>query len=250
MRGECKADRAPVNFRPVGLFSGRNSKLKKGLLFRSGQIDTDFARRWVRSIGVRIIFDLRTRTEISERTLDRQDIAFGLRRERFEISGRARRRNRFDCSTEIYANWYLDLVLRNTAVIRDIFIRLADSSCPPGVLCCRAGKDRTGVVVALLLDLLGYTRAEIAQEYEFGQSLLRNRIDDFEDNWSRDELTREQYLGRLETPGLAVQMLLSRVDTLFGNSRSMLGGSGLSTATIQRLQNRLLKAPSDLGLYT
>ena len=42
----------------------------------------------------------------------------------------------------------------------------------PGVICCTLGKDRTGIVSALLMSLTGADKHTIAEEYNKSEVLI------------------------------------------------------------------------------
>ena len=44
-------------------------------------------------------------------------------------------------------------------------------ACVPAVICCAAGKDRTGLACALIQGMLGFSREEIVENYH--QSAVR-----------------------------------------------------------------------------
>jgi protein-tyrosine phosphatase len=50
--------------------------------------------------------------------------------------------------------------------IGELFAALARADSPPAVFHCHAGKDRTGVVAALLLEALGVGRDDVLDDYD------------------------------------------------------------------------------------
>ena len=60
---------------------------------------------------------------------------------------------------------YTDMLLEGAPVIREIAALLCDPENLPGAFYCAAGKDRTGVVAAVLLDTLGVERETIVADY-------------------------------------------------------------------------------------
>jgi hypothetical protein len=65
--------------------------------------------------------------------------------------------------------WYLDVGAQNLAVA---LTTIGDPSRSPLVFHCAAGKDRTGVLAALLLDILGVTRDAIIADYALTESRM------------------------------------------------------------------------------
>jgi protein-tyrosine phosphatase len=63
------------------------------------------------------------------------------------------------------ATLYLDILRRGSDVVGRIFRTLEEPSSQPAVLYCTAGKDRTGIVAAVLLAALGVDSRDIARDY-------------------------------------------------------------------------------------
>ncbi|WTW92253.1 tyrosine-protein phosphatase [Streptomycetaceae bacterium NBC_01309] len=64
-----------------------------------------------------------------------------------------------------FGAWYAELASGGAAQLARIVRTLADPDCPPALVHCAAGKDRTGIVVACVLDLLGVAHDVIAADY-------------------------------------------------------------------------------------
>ncbi|GIS64794.1 MAG: hypothetical protein CM1200mP3_10420 [Chloroflexota bacterium] len=71
-----------------------------------------------------------------------------------------------------YTNW---LDTRQT-VFRQVLTLLAKPSARPVIYHCAGGKDRTGVISALLLDIAGVDRETIAEDYSLTARYLYNVI--------------------------------------------------------------------------
>jgi protein-tyrosine phosphatase len=63
------------------------------------------------------------------------------------------------------ARHYLETTERGHAAIRKVVETLADASRLPAVFHCAAGKDRTGIIAALTLALIGVPAEPIADDY-------------------------------------------------------------------------------------
>ena len=63
------------------------------------------------------------------------------------------------------ADRYLEMCERGAPMIVECFQLLANERATPILVHCTAGKDRTGVLVALLLATLGVTNSDIADDY-------------------------------------------------------------------------------------
>jgi len=100
----------------------------------------------------------------------------------------------------------------------------------PVVFHCTGGKDRTGVVAALLLRLAGVTIDQAADDYALTDAnLLRGD----EDPEARFQQT---------APAEAMERVLQHVESRFGGIEAYLRDGGLSGERIARLRNRLAAA--------
>lgn len=134
---------------------------------------------------------------------------------------------------------YCEALDRCGARLADVLAAIAEA--PEGIVLfhCTAGKDRTGIVAALLLLAAGVTEDEIAADYvltaELGQAML--------------ERLRERALARGADPAQVSLMLASdeiTIRTMLAHLRERHGGIaaylaaiGLSPARIERLRARL-----------
>lgn len=109
---------------------------------------------------------------------------------------------------------------------------------------CAAGKDRTGVVVALMLDAGGFEREAIIADYAAsGERLEQITTRLLSSATYRPEL--ESSRGRVHVPGPeAVTRFLELVDERFGGSVAWLSGNGLEPADLERLRTRLTRTQS------
>jgi protein-tyrosine phosphatase len=107
---------------------------------------------------------------------------------------------------------------------------------------CAAGKDRTGVVVALALDAAGVDRRAIVADYV----ATSDRIDAIMARLLSSPTYREELEGHAPHSHAPVRQsmerLLELVDEHFGGPVSWLTGHGLDSADLERLRDRLALA--------
>jgi protein-tyrosine phosphatase len=113
---------------------------------------------------------------------------------------------------------------------------------------CAAGKDRTGVVIALALDAVGVDREAIVSDY----LATRERIDAIigrlvSSSTYRDELDGHDPQRHAPVPG-TIERVLELVDERFGGSAAWLSGHALSDPDLGRLGRRLAPARRVSGL--
>ena len=107
---------------------------------------------------------------------------------------------------------------------------------------CHAGKDRTGVIAALLLESLGVPRSVVVDDYE-ATARYRVHTDDPETHQKLIELGMlpEVAAGILSTPRWAMERTLDHLDERHGGVEAYLTGpAGLTEDGIDRLRSRLV----------
>ncbi len=120
-------------------------------------------------------------------------------------------------------------------------IKAVAGAAPGSVLVhCHAGKDRTGIVIALLLALAGVPRNTIVADYalseEYFQPLLKELLAEVPDDPAAQErLTREH-----STPPEAMMGMLSYLDTQYGGAEEYLLAAGVTRQEMERIRRSLL----------
>ncbi|MGI8665766.1 MAG: tyrosine-protein phosphatase, partial [Jatrophihabitans sp.] len=107
------------------------------------------------------------------------------------------------------------------------------------VVHCAAGKDRTGMVVALALSIAGVDRPVIAADYELSQS----RIEAILDQLSRNELYGTAVTRPEQIPPASAEVLLAvfeAIDAEHGGVPAWLGAQGWTGADTERLRAKLV----------
>jgi protein-tyrosine phosphatase len=120
----------------------------------------------------------------------------------------------------------------------------AIAEAPPGPVAvhCAAGKDRTGLVVALALSLVGVPDDAIGADYEHSADRLSTRYDELVASAPTDEV-RGYWESMRSTPASNVTGALQHVRDKHGDVASYLGTGGLRPEHHEALTSRLL-APS------
>jgi protein-tyrosine phosphatase len=115
------------------------------------------------------------------------------------------------------------------AVVRAL---LADGGLP-AVIGCAAGKDRTGVTIALLLDLCGVPRDLIVEDYALSAGFFASPRAHVEpDDWRHGSLV-------VDSPPEFMDSALAHLDAVHGGARQLLRRQGLTDAELDALVARL-----------
>ncbi len=117
---------------------------------------------------------------------------------------------------------------------------IADAPSAPILVHCHAGKDRTGVVVALVLRLAGGSIDDIADDYaisgvQLAGMLARDRVSALERGMD-DVLAERIFTVRRE----AMVQTVQHVDEEYGGAASLMHSIGLDDTRIERLTSLLL----------
>jgi fermentation-respiration switch protein FrsA (DUF1100 family) len=118
----------------------------------------------------------------------------------------------------------------------------ATASAPgPVVLHCTAGKDRTGIVVALVLRVAGVGIEAIAADYALtdASALLRRGL---VDGMSEEQVRARTFL--LAAPYDGMVALMDDIDERYGSAAGYLERAGVDPATVRAIRGRLGAEPT------
>ncbi len=146
------------NTRELGGLPVRGGTFAKGKVYRSGALcfatPADAAK--LRKLGIKTIIELRLDGEIAKDGPDKAYLTKGVPNLRhWPMAG----------SRGPGLPAYESYMEENGPLFRDFFTVLSREGSYPVLFHCSAGKDRTGILAALLLDLLGTPREIIYDDY-------------------------------------------------------------------------------------
>ena len=136
-----------------------------------------------------------------------------------------------------YAWSYVEFLERNRERFGQAIAGVATAE-GPVVIHCMGGKDRTGLVAALLLRLAGVSREEIGLDYSFSGPNLAGRLE----GWladARDERERQRIDKLGSTPAAAMARVVAEIEDRYGSVAGYLEAAGLPSDQIERLRERL-----------
>jgi protein-tyrosine phosphatase len=125
---------------------------------------------------------------------------------------------------------YLHVFDARSAQLAEVARALLADDGLPAIIGCAAGKDRTGVSIALLLDLVGVPTGTIVEDYAlsagyFGRPALA-AIDP--EDWRHADLV-------VDSPPEIMTAALEHLDRSHGGARELLRREGLRDAELDRL---------------
>jgi protein tyrosine/serine phosphatase len=115
------------------------------------------------------------------------------------------------------------------------------------VIHCAAGKDRTGLISALLLGLVGVPAETIAADYAMTAELLRPRERQWLESLDPQERADREAMIARDAPTAEVMLaVLAGLTERYGGVEPYLLEAGVSRADLERLRERLI-APEEAG---
>lgn len=135
---------------------------------------------------------------------------------------------------------YVQMIERGAPTIRAVFEALADNTTYPAVVHCAAGKDRTGVTIALLLRTLGVADDVVIADYALTDGYLAEGIERL-----RAAGGAEQYSqvppALLRAHAETMAGFLATVDQRFGGTDQVLADAGVLPGTQAEIRQHLLE---------
>jgi protein-tyrosine phosphatase len=192
-------------------------------------------------LGVRTVLDLRTPVELDERGRFAHDSVGYHHLPILENTWDREALNVEIDAAEFLAARYLEMLEEGGDSIGRALHILAEPASLPLVFHCAAGKDRTGVVAAIVLDLLGVRDDDIADDY----SLSRLGMDRFrawiiETYPEAADAMSDQPQAFLDAPTEAMHLFLAGLRQRHGSVHEYAGSHGVSDDVIQAVQENLL----------
>ena len=191
------------------------------------------------ALGVKAVYDLRRSAELARFPGPRDhvhlEVASGDLAELPAGSLRTRRDGE-----EWLAADYLSMLATAAPAFGSLFTHLAADEELPAVVHCLAGKDRTGMAIALLLTALGVDRPTVLDDYELTSQHHASRVPEVVEALAKLGIARPAAEGLMSTPRWAMAQALRELDEAHGGIRRyLLGPAGLTPPTLGALRASL-----------
>jgi protein-tyrosine phosphatase len=137
--------------------------------------------------------------------------------------------------------FYLTALVDRGEAMRDILATIA--AAPPGAVLfhCTAGKDRTGLVAALLLGLAGVDRQTILADYSLTGAFIGDLVAELLERTRRNGGDTEAHARLLSCASPTMAATLEHIDRRHGSMPGYLADIGLSRGDVSALRDRLLE---------
>ena len=147
---------------------------------------------------------------------------------------------RFD--EEDLGRWYQQVLRRRADVIGEAVRALANPENLPALVHCHAGKDRTGLVVALVLEALGAVRAAVVADYSLTGELRPDRAAVHAPQLEGTGIRVEDVRVFWDAPPRAMESALESLDQTYGGAAGYLTAAcGVTPGQIESLRRGLVE---------
>jgi protein-tyrosine phosphatase len=241
-----------LNFRDIGgIVTDGEKKIREGIIFRSANPDRiskkDIDK--LHLLNIRTIIDLRAPGEGKRQKkpinhIERLSLPLDFDKStREKLKPLFYKKNSEKNIADISNSLYIEILDATQKIIGQILEILLSDERSPVLIHCQAGKDRTGIVCALLLLSLGAERKFITCDFMksndallpfFRRMLLFRKI---------------LYLGFFPSKTILyaitlrqrnIESVLDRVMNHYGGIKAYLKGSGFDSSRLEELKNRIL----------
>jgi protein-tyrosine phosphatase len=232
-----------VNFRDLGGYVGLDGRtIKWRHLFRADGLShlTSRDHQVVRQLGVATVIDLRTDDEVGRDRFDAE--ATPVTYHHAPLLKATRTSEDFDAAPFLLTDTYTTMLADAGHEIRLAVEVIAAEDNHPVIFHCAAGKDRTGVLAALLLGLLGVDDETIVADYALTERAM-GALRDLLIQRMPEQAERLVELGDRVMSAEASNMvqLLGVIEERWGSIPAYAASIGISEATIESLRDGLLE---------
>ncbi|NUR09654.1 MAG: tyrosine-protein phosphatase [Nocardioidaceae bacterium] len=134
-------------------------------------------------------------------------------------------------------DFYLGSLGSNADRVATAVRAFADAPPGPVVVHCAVGKDRTGIVVAMLLALADVPREAIVADYVLSETMLR--LEELFATLDAETRARAERFARSAPE--TIEAFLDRLDAAHGGAEAYLRAAGLTDAELARVRDRLVE---------
>jgi protein-tyrosine phosphatase len=142
---------------------------------------------------------------------------------------------------DTFSEGYGHYVTGKSAVFADAIRTLADPANHPALFHCAAGKDRTGVVAAFLLELLGVERQQIVEDYVLTERTLEHVLARMAGEEPYRESITSSTVDELRPRSTTILGFLDWLDTDHGGAREWALSNGMTAAEISAFRAAMIE---------
>lgn len=240
------------NVRDLGGLRAGADRTRAGVLLRSDalhELSVADVHLLVDERGLAHVVDLRSANERSERGRGRLGET-EVRYTEVEVIGpddlarRAQARAAAFAAGEpvakVIGDGYVELLQLGGAAFTEAFRRILEPGGTPALVHCAIGKDRTGVLVALLLDAAGVDRDEIVTDYAHTGSRMAPVIARWVDADSGGQISEQVAAFSAAAAPATMEQVVDELHDRWGGAAGYFAQHGIPAADVERWRATLL----------
>ncbi|WP_414554651.1 tyrosine-protein phosphatase [Stenotrophomonas forensis] len=239
------------NVRTFAGLQGRHGPIPAAAFVRTADLGrlTDADRDALAAAGVKLDIDLRTADEQAQSPdLLAKDDRFDYQRISLMGTEKMDLQKMMTSFPDSLGEAYVQWLGHSQPQFKQVFQRIAAQQDGAVLFHCTAGKDRTGIIAGLLLDLAGVPKAEIVHNYAISAHYLEGQPKDSAMNAQIMALIKQnpeigrKMAGMSGTAPDNMEQFLAALHSQYGSAEGYLKSIGVSEQEIQQLKVRLGQA--------
>ncbi len=231
-----------VNFRDLGGYAASaGTRTRWRALFRADGLGelTEADLSVLDTLGIRTVIDLRSGTELERGRfdVDAHPVAF----HHFPFIDELPDAQEFDRRPGLLGSQYLEMVRDAGGQILASLEVLATPDALPAVFHCTAGKDRTGVLSAIVLSLLGVDEPTVVADYALSGAAMQRLRAKLLVKYPEGRETIENIDEVFSADPAQMELLLDHVRDQYGSVSAYVDGLGAGPGLVEDLRRALLE---------
>lgn len=232
-----------VNFRDLGGYRTEDGRsIRWRTLFRADDLSRlsrpDHAV--IRTLGVATVIDLRSRAEVDAEHFPVDDIPVGFHH--LPLIAALPPFDDFREGPEVFAVHYRDIARKSGDRIAQAIAIIAEPRAHPVIVHCAAGKDRTGVLIAVVLGLLGVPDETIAEDYALSANAMDSLLERLLERLpARQEEIRSVAATMFSATPANIRALLDGLRAEHGSIEGYAEAHGVGSDVVAALREHLLE---------
>jgi protein tyrosine/serine phosphatase len=231
-----------VNFRDLGGYQAADGRrIRWRTLFRADSLSrlSPADRSVLRQLGVATVIDLRTSYELEGGRFPVEEIPVGFHH--VPLLDTLPSPEKFDLAPGMLAAQYAEIARDAAPQIARVLTIVAERHAHPVIVHCTAGKDRTGVLVAVLLSLLGVDEQTVVHDYaqsaEAMEALRAKLVERYPEGKDLIEGATEVF----SAAPANIEALLADLRADYGSVEEYAEAAGAGPAVVAGLRDTLLE---------
>ena len=238
------------NFRDFGGYASATGKeVRSGVLFRAGSLDRIGgmeAKSLQDSLSIQTIIDLRHPDEFKDNPSRGSLVNLVPHRHSLSVIEASQPLKDHTKSRDITYGIgqsgprYFSILEDGESIWREVVQVLLEPESYPILAHCTAGKDRTGITAALVLDLAGVAAETISEDYAMSSASVDQLYDYIVDVGRRPEGTPEAAKARMITKRQYMDDFLNFLYQKYGNTEGYIKYLGFTDSDVSQIREFLL----------